>query len=134
VQIVVLKENINYIYCIDDMCKLAIYLLFFGGCMQKRRIFSSAGIGTMVVAGALLFASCAPKITDEQKLQLKELRTQERNLTEQISKAKQEKSKLEAELNARKADLKRCDDEVSFIKSKLATWPDVWPDWKPEQK
>ena len=101
--------------------------------MQKSNFLSATGIGTLVIAGGLFFASCAPKITDEQLAQLKDLRKQEKNLTEQISKSKAEKSKLEGELNARKAELKRCDDEVSFIKSKLATWPDIWPDWKPQQ-
>ena len=102
--------------------------------MQKSNFLSAAGIGGLVVAGTMFFAACAPKITDEQLSQLKELRTQEKNLTEQISKSKVDKSKLEAELNARKSELKRCDDEVSFIKAKLANWPDIWPDWKPEQK
>ena len=102
--------------------------------MQKRRIFSAAGFGTLVLASAMFLSSCSNKITEEQMAQLDGLRRDEAKLNESLSKVRSEKSRLESELNARKAELKKCDDEVAFIKSKLATWPDVWPDWKPEQK
>lgn len=102
--------------------------------MQKRRIFSAAGFGTLVLAGAMFLSSCSNKITEEQMAQLDGLRRDEAKLNESLSKVRSEKSRLESELNARKAELKKCDDEVAFIKAKLATWPDVWPDWKPEQK
>jgi septal ring factor EnvC (AmiA/AmiB activator) len=102
--------------------------------MQKRKYFSIATIGSIAIACALFLGSCSNKITEEQLKQIKELRAQERSLTENISKKKDEKAKLEAELNARKSDLKKCEDENNLIKQKLATWPDIWPDWKPEQK
>jgi septal ring factor EnvC (AmiA/AmiB activator) len=63
-----------------------------------------------------------------------ELRASERSLNDDIQKKRDEKAKLESELNARKSELKKCNDEVDYIKQKLAVWPDIWPDWKPEQK
>lgn len=102
--------------------------------MHKRNFFSEAGIGIFVLAAALIMSSCASKITDDQLAQLKELRTQERSLNESISKNRDEKSRLEAELKAKKSQFKDCDDKLQFVKSKLATWPDVWPDWKPESR
>jgi len=100
--------------------------------MQTSRFFSAAGIGSLIICGALFFTSCTPKITEEQLKQLKELKAQERQFTDDIQKKKDEKAKLESELNSRKSELKKCNDEVDYIKQKLATWPDIWPDWKPE--
>ncbi len=102
--------------------------------MQKRKLFSKTALGTLVLAAGLFMSSCSNKITDEQLTQLDGLRRDEAKLNEQISNVKNKKSRLEAELNARKAELKQCEDKVNYIKEKLATWPDVWPDWKPEQK
>jgi septal ring factor EnvC (AmiA/AmiB activator) len=102
--------------------------------MQKRSLFSKTGLSMIVLAAGLFLSSCSSKITDEQLAQLDGLRRDEAKLNEQISKVKNEKSRLEAELNARKSELKQCEDQVNYIKAKLATWPDVWPDWKPEQK
>ncbi len=102
--------------------------------MHKRNLFSKTGLSILVLAGGLFMSSCSSKITDEQLAQLDGLRRDEAKLNEQISQVKNEKSRLEAELNARKAELKECQDKVNYIKQKLATWPDVWPDWKPEQK
>lgn len=63
-------------------------------------------------------------------MQLRELRKQQSSLTESINKKKDEKSRLERELNARKAELKDCQEKTQFVKDKLAKWPDIWPDWK----
>jgi len=98
--------------------------------MLKSRLFSGVGIGALIIT-ATLFTSCSNKITEEQLLQLKELRKQDRSLTEMIDKKKAEKSKLEGELNARKGELNKCNDENDYMKKKLASWPDIWPDWKP---
>lgn len=84
-----------------------------------------------VVGIGLFLSSCSNKITEEQLMQLRELRKQERALNESLSKKKDEKARLERELNARKAELKDCEDKTQFVKNKLAQWPDVWPDWKP---
>lgn len=99
--------------------------------MSISKWFSRIGVGVLVVSFGLGLGSCTSKITEEQLMTLKELRKEERNLSEQIRKKQDEKSKLEAEIKARKGDLKKCQDEVDFIKQKLALWPDIWPDWKP---
>ncbi len=98
--------------------------------MLKSRLFSSIGIGAIIIAGTL-FTSCSNKITEEQLAQLKELRKQERSLTEMIDKKRAEKSKLESELSTRKSELNKCNEENDYIKKHLASWPDIWPDWKP---
>lgn len=87
-------------------------------------------LAIMSLAFGLIFSSCSNKITQEQLMQLRELRKQERSLSELIDKKKAEKSKLERELNAQKSVLKDCESRTQFVKDKLAKWPDVWPDWK----
>ncbi|MGB9770670.1 MAG: hypothetical protein ACPLX7_01665 [Candidatus Kapaibacteriota bacterium] len=82
------------------------------------------------VVTSLVLSSCSNKITQEQLMQLRELRKQQSALTESINKKKDEKAKLERELNARKSELKDCEERTQFVKDKLAKWPDVWPDWK----
>jgi len=99
--------------------------------MTISKWFSRIGIGVLVVSFGIGLGSCTSKITEEQLIALKELRKEERNLSEQIKKKQDEKSKLEAEIKSRKGELKKCQDEVDFIKQKLALWPDIWPDWKP---
>jgi uncharacterized protein (DUF3084 family) len=100
--------------------------------MQRKRIISGLTISSILLAFVLFLGSCSNKITEEQLAQLKELRKESRSLSEQIDKRKGEKSKLESELKARQAELKKCQDQVDFIKQKLALWPDIWPDWKPD--
>ncbi len=102
--------------------------------MPKSKLISSAGLTSLFLGAALFLGSCTAKITEEQLAQLKELYTKEKSLSESIDKKKDEKSKLEAELRARKDEQKKCQDEVDFIKQKLSLWPDIWPDWKPEVK
>ncbi len=92
---------------------------------------SKISIFAFAVAFGLIFSSCSNKITEEQLLQLRELRKQERSLTEMLSKKRDDKAKLERELNSRKAELKECEDKNNLVKERLAKWPDVWPDWKP---
>ncbi len=87
-------------------------------------------ISPFIFALFLLTNGCSNKITQEQLMQLRELRKEQSSLTEQINKRKDEKTKLERELTARKAELKDCEERTQFVKDKLAKWPDVWPDWK----
>lgn len=101
--------------------------------MLKSKWFSRIGVGALIIAFSLGLGSCSSKITEEQLMTLKELRKEERSLSEQIKKKQDEKSKLEVEIKTRRTELKKCQDEVDFIKQKLALWPDIWPDWKPGQ-
>lgn len=101
--------------------------------MLKKSLLSGLGFSTIALAAMIFLGSCTSKITEEQLKQLRDLRTQERGLSESIQQKKDEKSRLERELNARKAELKKCSDEKKFVQEKLAKWPDVWPDY-PEGK
>jgi septal ring factor EnvC (AmiA/AmiB activator) len=95
-----------------------------------NKCFSTVVLGVAFLLSGLIFSSCSNKITEEQLMQLRELRKQQSSLTESINKKKDEKSRLERELNARKAELKDCQEKTQFVKDKLAKWPDIWPDWK----
>lgn len=95
--------------------------------MLKNRFLKFLGVGSVVIAASIFIGSCSNKITDEQLAQLRELRRQEKSLTESIQKDKDEKRRLESELNARKAELDKCAKEREFIMEKLSKWPNVWP-------
>ena len=96
--------------------------------MFRWKLISGAGIGTIIIGAAFFISSCTPKITEEQMRQLKELRAQEKDLTEQISKRIKEKSGLEDELRKRKAEFGKCDEQRKFVKDLLDKWPNVWPE------
>lgn len=100
---------------------------------MKKFLFK-VGITIPVIILGLVFSSCSNKITEEQLMQLRELKKQERSLSESINKKKDNKMKLERELNSRRAELRDCQEKTRFVKEKLAKWPDVWPDWKPEMR
>ena len=102
--------------------------------MLKSRIISTFGLGSILIAGALFVGGCSNKITEEQLAKIQSLRTKQGELTESLSKSKDEKSKLEQELRERKSELTKCQDELNFVKQKLSMWPDIWPDWKPVTK
>jgi len=89
------------------------------------RILALAGlIATVALAG------CSSKITDEQLARLRQLRQQENTLQQQIRQKRDEKSRLQGEINRLRADLDQCSKDRAFVQGKLAQWPDVWPDWK----
>ena len=100
--------------------------------MNFRKIVSGVGIVSIIFSTALIFSSCTPKITEEQMLKLKELYNKEKSLNESISKAQMDKKKVEGELNSRKSELKKCQDDKAFIQDKLSKWPNSWPDYTPE--
>jgi len=100
--------------------------------MKLSKFVSSFGIGSIAVAIAITLSSCTPKITEEQMQLLKELRGKDASLTESIQKKQGEKRKLEQEVNARKSELKKCQDDKAFIMDKLSKWPNCWPDYTPE--
>lgn len=82
-----------------------------------------------VIAGVAL-AGCSSKITDEQLARIRQLRQEESTLRQQIKSKQDEKSRLQGEINRLRADLDQCSKDRAFVQSKLAQWPDVWPDWK----
>ena len=84
----------------------------------------------LVVASATVLTSCSSKITEEQLATLRDLRAQEQTLNQQIRQKEGERDRLQGEVNARKAELDRCNQNVQFVQGKLAQWPNVWPDWQ----
>lgn len=110
-----------------------VFFVFYRGVFMKKFLLKM-GITVPILILGLVFSSCSNKITEEQLMQLRELRKQERSLNEAINKKKDNKMKLERELNSRRAELRDCQEKTQFVKDKLAKWPDVWPDWKPEQQ
>ncbi len=88
------------------------------------------GALVVAVACAATLASCSNKITEEQLARLRELRQQEQTLNQQIRAKKDERSRIQGEMNTRRAELDRCNQDKAFVQGKLAQWPDVWPDWK----
>jgi len=88
------------------------------------------GALVMAVVSMATLASCSSKITDEQLAKLRDLRQKEQTLTQQIRAKKDEQSRLQNEVSARRAELDKCAKDKAFVQSKLAQWPDVWPDWK----
>jgi outer membrane murein-binding lipoprotein Lpp len=84
----------------------------------------------LVVASATVLTSCSSKITEEQLATLRDLRAQEQTLNQQIRQKEGERDRLQGEVNARRAELDRCNQNIQFVQGKLAQWPNVWPDWQ----
>lgn len=101
--------------------------------MQFKSLKSKILTGSAVLSVALFLTACPSKITEEQLAQLQELRKAEASLKQQLSEKKSEKAGLERELSSREAELKKCQEDTDFVKRKLSQWPNVWPDWKPEE-
>lgn len=90
-----------------------------------------SGIGGVALVGLLFVAGCTPKITEEQLQRLRDLRAQERQLTQDIQRKEAEKGRLQREVGSRQSELRQCDDKKRFVQEKLASWPQVWPDYSP---
>lgn len=91
----------------------------------------------MLVAAAvgfgLILTSCTCKIKEEQQAMINQLRTSEKALGADIQKAESDKAKIASEINARQGEVRRCNEKKAFVQDKMARWPDVWPDWSPNQ-
>ena len=98
--------------------------------MQERKLARKLSLIALAISLPLA-VGCKSMITDEQLAQMRDLRAKDHNLTEQITKSQAEKSKIQAELNSRNAELKKCSDDKAFIESKISQWPNVWPDYTP---
>jgi len=100
--------------------------------MKNKKLSSVLAAFVLFVIAGLAISSCSNKITEEQLLQIKELRKAERALDDKISTQKTELSEIEKELAARKSVLNDCTKRQDYVKSKLQSWPNIWPDWSPE--
>ncbi len=86
---------------------------------------------TGAVAVCATLSSCAKKATDEQLDQIHSLRREIASLENSIKQNDSEKARLNGELASLQSQLSKCNDDMAFVKDKLAKWPDCWPDWHP---
>lgn len=101
--------------------------------MKFKSLISTLGICSAICASSFLMTNCTPMVSEEQLLQLQDLRKKEKTLTADISAKQAEIQKLERELNARKAEVDNCNKDREFVKQKLSQWPNVWPDYNPNE-
>ncbi len=94
--------------------------------MKFKKFISAIGICSVLVLSSSLLTDCTAKITEEQLMQLQELRKKESQLNQEISTKQSEISRIERELNSKKAELDNCNKDREFVKQKLAQWPNVW--------
>ncbi len=99
--------------------------------MRTSWNLTSLIVGLFVMAFALTNTGCTPKITDEQLSKLRLLKEQAAQLELDIKKKEAEKSALEKEVASRQAEDRQSSQNIEFIKQKLQTWPNSWPDFVP---
>jgi peptidoglycan hydrolase CwlO-like protein len=99
--------------------------------MNLKRFAIALGLSSAILFSTMSFTSCTSKITEEQLAQLAELRKKENQLNQSITTKQSEATKLESEINSRQAVLNDCNKDKDFIKTKLSQWPNVWPDYNP---
>jgi len=100
--------------------------------MKIKKLSSVLAALVIFVIAGLSISSCSNKITDEQLAQIKELRKTDRALDDKITTQNSELSEIGKELAARKSVLDDCNKRQNFVKTKLQSWPNIWPDWSPE--
>jgi len=99
--------------------------------MRTSWNITSLIIGVFAVAFMLTNTGCTPKITDEQLTKLRQLKEQAASLEQDIKKKEAEKSALKKEVAARQAEDRQSSQNIEFIKQKLQSWPNSWPDYVP---
>ncbi len=80
---------------------------------------------------ALVLTSCGCKIKDEQLAQIRQLRTEEKQIAMDQKKSEADRSRIQSELSNRQGEVRNCTQRLSFVQEKKAKWPNVWPEWDP---
>lgn len=88
----------------------------------------SRSIAALALGTALILSSCTCMIKEPELNTIKQLRTEEKQLTADIEAATKNKAKVNTELSAREAELRKCTEDRTFIQDKLNKWPNVWPE------
>lgn len=101
--------------------------------MKFKNIGKSLVVSSLLFGSALMMTDCTSKITEEQMQELQELKRRESSLNDKIADINAELTKLRQELKSIQTDLNKCNEDKAFVESKLANWPDVWPDWSPNE-
>ena len=91
----------------------------------------TATMPMVLLAVALVLASCTCKIKEEQMSQIRQLRTEDKQTAADIQKADAEKARVQKELASRQGDVRQCNQRLSFVQQKKAQWPNVFQDWDP---
>jgi len=93
--------------------------------------FGAGSFAALAIGASLLFSACTCKIKEDQLATIKQLRTEEKQLTVDIESAEKSATKLKGELTSRESETRRCNEQKSFVQEKMSRWPNVWPDWDP---
>ncbi len=97
---------------------------------MKRLTTFMVGIAVGTVLGISL-PGCTSKISEEQLAKIQELKRKEAALHEQIQSKKSDILQLRTEISKRQRTVDDCQKRLEFVKSKLAQWPNVWPEVRP---
>jgi septal ring factor EnvC (AmiA/AmiB activator) len=101
--------------------------------MNLKSISKGLIVSSLIFGSTLFLTDCTSKITQEQLQELQELKRRESSLNDKIAEINAELAKLREQLKSIKNDLNKCNEDKAFVEEKLKNWPDVWPDWSPNQ-
>jgi len=101
--------------------------------MKIKKIGSLISMSIVIVGVGLVLTGCTCKIKDDQHSKLAALRQQERSLQSEIQDAQNTKSRIDRELQTRKSEYNDCDAKREIVKQRLSVWPNIWPDYTPNQ-
>lgn len=93
---------------------------------ERTGVVAAAAFGA-----ALVLTSCTCHIKEEQQAMINQLRTEERQLNDDIAKAEKDKSRIGNELASRQGEVRKCNERKAFVQDKMNKWPNIWPDWNP---
>lgn len=93
---------------------------------ERTGVVAAAAFGA-----ALVLTSCTCHIKEEQQAMINQLRTEERQLNDDIAKADKDKSRIGSELASRQGEVRKCNERKAFVQDKMGRWPNIWPDWDP---
>jgi outer membrane murein-binding lipoprotein Lpp len=101
--------------------------------MELKKLGSLVSMGIVVLGGTLVLSSCTCKVNEEQLAKLADIRKQEKTLNSEISEQQNAKSKVDRELQARTNEANDCNGRRDIVKQRLSSWPNIWPDYTPQQ-
>lgn len=73
-------------------------------------------------------SSCSNQATEEQMKTLRDLDRQRDGLQSELERAQSSLRDAKGKLATHDRDLKDCNDDTQFARTKLTMWPNVWPD------
>lgn len=90
-------------------------------------------ITVLAVFAGFIASSCTSMVTEEQLIMLRDLRTRQTNLQSELERVKSDTRALESELARAKSASDECDRKRKNLEAKLQDWPNVWPDYNPNE-